>query len=195
MLVFDDDDDAEATSKDSANGNPSFTRAKRVSFTMTTRERAMNLIQRKLWSVSRCDASTCRRLGVESCGWSRARTRRNARAFVGSRRSGARGCASRCDASIGSFGARRDETPHPTTRAIDRRRRDGDEGDMSAEEVRAIDRDGGGRRETMDADARGDGGIVFDLIDEKNSMRARDDERTRERTTDDVLPIRSLIRF
>jgi len=101
MLVFDDDDDAEATSKDSANGNPSFTRAKRVSFTMTTRERAMNLIQRKLWSVSRYDASTCRRLGVESCGWSRARTRRNARAFVGSRRSGARGCASRCDASVG----------------------------------------------------------------------------------------------
>ena len=55
---------------------------------------------------------------------------------------------------------------------------------MSAEEVRAIDRDGGGRRETMDANARGDGWIVFDLIDEKKTMRARDDERTYERTNE-----------
>lgn len=48
---------------------------------------------------------------------------------------------------------------------------------MSAEEVRAIDRDGGGRRETMEANARGDGWIVFDLIDEEKTMRARDDAR------------------
>ena len=41
--MFDDalDSDADATSKDSANGNPSLTRAKSVSFTMTTRARAM----------------------------------------------------------------------------------------------------------------------------------------------------------
>lgn len=69
------------------------------------------------------------------------------------------------------------ESPHPTTRARDRSTRRDDEGTMSAEEVRAIDRDGGGRRETMEANARGDGWIVFDLIDEEKTMRARDDAR------------------